>query len=77
MSEKISKFASDLSDKFLTPELSVKTDLRWWMASGMRPVMTGAFRTFCSPFSVDWVNAETAAQTMSAPACANPVCPSA
>ena len=35
MSEKISKFESDLSDKFLTPELSVKTDLRWWMASGM------------------------------------------
>ncbi|MBQ2720419.1 MAG: hypothetical protein IJF23_02675, partial [Clostridia bacterium] len=35
MSEKISKFESDLSDKFLAPELSFKTDLRWWMASGM------------------------------------------
>ena len=30
-----SKFESDLYDKFSAPELSFKTDLRWWMASGM------------------------------------------
>ena len=35
MQQNRSKFESDLSDKFLAPELSFKTDLRWWMASGM------------------------------------------
>ena len=35
MQPKISKFESELYDRFLTPELSVKTDVRWWMAAGM------------------------------------------